>query len=182
MSTLFDTTPQVPAATTAAGPRPTPAPGISLTVYGLPAPQGSKRHVGNGVMIESSKYVKPWRQDVKQAALDAVQGLADWTPLDGPLIASMVFAFARPKGHYRTGRNAHLLRDAAPARPHGVPDLSKILRSTEDALKGIVWHDDARVVGYARLGKFYAGTDAADVLSMPGCVIRVWPLDEAVTR
>lgn len=179
-ATLFD--PERPATPAVAGPRPAPGPGISLTVYGLPAPQGSKRHVGNGVMIESSKKVKPWRQDVKQAALDAVAGLDGWTPLDGPLVASMVFAFARPKGHYRTGRNAHLLRDAAPPRPHGMPDLSKILRSTEDALKGIVWHDDARVVGYTRLGKFYAGTDAPDVLSMPGCVIRVWPLDEAVGR
>lgn len=176
---LFDT--QTPAATPAAGPRLIRAPGISLTVYGLPAPQGSKRHVGNGVMIESSKKVKPWRQDVKQAALDAVAGLTDWTPLDGPLVASMVFTFARPKGHYRTGRNAHLLRDSAPLRPHGMPDLSKILRSTEDALKGVVWHDDARVVGYARLGKFYAGTDGPDVLAMPGCVVRVWPLDEAAT-
>jgi Holliday junction resolvase RusA-like endonuclease len=175
--TLFDAT--TPAVLATAGPRPAPTASISLTVYGLPAPQGSKRHVGNGVMIESSKKVKPWRQDVKQAALDAVQGLADWTPLDGPLIASMVFTFARPKGHYRTGRNAHLLRDGAPPRPHGMPDLSKILRCTEDSLKGIVWHDDARVVGYGRLGKFYAGTDAADVLSMPGCVIRVWPLDNA---
>lgn len=173
--TLFE--PEVPAATTAAG----PGPGIALTVYGLPAPQGSKRHVGNGVMIESSKKVKPWRQDVKQAALDAVQGLTDWTPLDGPLVASMVFTFARPKGHYRTGRNAHLLRDAAPPRPSGMPDLSKILRSTEDALKGVVWADDARVVGYERLGKWYAGTDAPDVLAMPGCVIRVWPLG-AVAR
>lgn len=178
MSTLFDLT-GAPAATQAAGPRPTPAPGISVTVYGLPAPQGSKRHVGNGVMIESSKKVKPWRQDVKQAALDAVATTTDWTPLDGPLVASMVFTFPRPQGHYRTGRNAHLLRDSAPPRPDRTPDLSKILRSTEDALTGVVWKDDARVVGYARLGKFYAGTDAADVLSMPGCVIRVWPLDEA---
>jgi Holliday junction resolvase RusA-like endonuclease len=165
-------TPEVPAAS-AAGPS---RPAITVTVYGLPAPQGSKRHVGNGVMIESSKKVKPWRQDVKQAALDAVQELPGWTPLDGPLIASMVFTFARPKGHYRTGRNAHLLRDAAPPRPSGMPDLSKILRSTEDSLKGIVWADDARVVGYDRLGKYYAGTGEADVLGMPGCVIRVWPL------
>ncbi|MBZ6085876.1 RusA family crossover junction endodeoxyribonuclease [Streptomyces olivaceus] len=173
MSALFDV--EVPAAHAAAGPRPAPS-GISLTVYGLPAPQGSKRHVGNGVMVESSKKVKPWRQDVKQAALDTVAEHADWTPLDGPLIASMVFTFARPKGHYRTGRNAHLLRDSAPPRPHGMPDLSKILRSTEDALTGIVWKDDARVVGYAQLGKHYAGTGAPDVLAMPGCVIRVWPL------
>ncbi|MFJ8345106.1 RusA family crossover junction endodeoxyribonuclease [Streptomyces sp. NPDC094153] len=178
--TAAATRPEVPAAPLAAGPWPTPAPGVSFTVYGLPAPQGSKRHVGNGVMIESSKKVKPWRQDVKQAALDTVQQMPGWTPLDGPLVASMVFTFARPKGHYRTGRNAHLLRDSAPARPHGMPDLSKILRSTEDALKGVVWADDARVVGYARLGKFYAETDVPDVLSMPGCVIRVWPLDEAV--
>lgn len=156
--------------------------GIAFTVYGLPAPQGSKRHVGNGVMIESSKKVKPWRQDVKQAALDTIAGHPDWTPLDGPLVASMTFTFARPKSHYRTGRNAHLLRDTAPARPHGMPDLSKILRSTEDALKDVIWADDALVVGYIHLGKFYAGTDAADVLTMPGAVIRVWPLPEAVTR
>ncbi|MDX2966623.1 RusA family crossover junction endodeoxyribonuclease [Streptomyces acidiscabies] len=178
MTTLFD--PEASAAITAAGPR--PAPGLSITVYGLPAPQGSKRHVGNGVMIESSKKVKPWRQDVKQAALDAIAGLDGWTPLDGPLVASMVFTFARPKGHYRTGRNAHLLRDSAPARPSVTPDLSKILRSTEDALTGVVWADDARVVGYSQLGKWYAGTDAVDVLTMPGCVIRVWPLGEAVPR
>lgn len=154
---------------------------LKITVYGLPAPQGSKKHVGNGVMIESSAKVKPWRQDVKQAALDAIAQLPDWTPLDGPLVASMVFTFARPKGHYRTGRNAHLLRDAAPARPAVTPDLSKILRSTEDALTGVIWADDARVVGYAHLGKFYAGTNAADVLTMPGCVIRVWPLAAEVT-
>ena len=34
---------------------------ITLTVRGLPAPQGSKRHIGRGVMVESSKRVKPWR-------------------------------------------------------------------------------------------------------------------------
>ncbi|MEU8756265.1 RusA family crossover junction endodeoxyribonuclease [Streptomyces chartreusis] len=158
------------------------APAVTITVHGLPAPQGSKRHVGNGVMIESSKKVKPWRQDVKHAALTIVEALDDWTVLDGPLAVSMVFTFDRPKGHYRTGRNAHLLRDAAPTRPAGTPDLSKIVRSTEDALTGVVWKDDARVVEYSRLGKFYAGTSALDVLAAPGCVIRVWPLTEAVAR
>lgn len=153
---------------------------ITIVVHGLPAPQGSKRHVGRGVMIESSKKVKPWRQDVKYAALEAVGDA--WTLLDGPLAASMVFTFARGKGHYRTGRNAHLLRDSAPTRPAVTPDLSKILRSTEDALTGVVWKDDARVVEYTALGKWYAGTDAADVLDGPGCVVRVWRLSEAGAR
>ncbi len=37
---------------------------------GKPAPQGSKRSLGGRVMIESSKRCKPWRQDVRHAALD----------------------------------------------------------------------------------------------------------------
>lgn len=155
-------------------------PAITITVHGLPAPQGSKKHLGNGVMVESSKKVKPWRQDVKHAALAITEALPGWTVLDGPLAVAMTFTFDRPKGHYRTGRNAHLLRDGAPTRPAGMPDLSKLVRSTEDALTGVVWKDDGRIVEYVQLGKWYAETDADDVLSVPGCVIHVWPLSEAV--
>jgi Holliday junction resolvase RusA-like endonuclease len=172
--TLF--TIEAPAVTTAAGPRPA----ITITVHGLAAPQGSKRHVGRGIMVESSKKVAPWRQDVKHAALAITETHPDWTVLDGPLAVAMTFTFDRPKGHYRTGRNAHLLRESAPTRPAGMPDLSKLVRSTEDALTGVVWKDDARVVDYVRLGKWYAGTPAEDVLTVPGCVIRVWPVTEAV--
>ena len=135
-------------------------------------------------MIESSKKVKPWRQDVKHAALAAAATVPGWAVLDGPLAAAVVFTFARPKGHYRTGRNAHLLRDTAPARPTVYPDLSKILRSTEDALTGVIWADDARMVECRRLAKHYAGSPATDVLPVSGCVIRVWQLNghKAVTR
>jgi Holliday junction resolvase RusA-like endonuclease len=150
-----------------------------ITVRGLPAPQGSKRHVGKGVMVESSKHVKPWREAVKHAALEVVGD--DFAPLDGPLLVSMVFSFARPKGHYRTGRNADLLRDSAPLFPHGKPDVSKLARSTEDALTGIVWSDDSRIVEYELLAKRYAGSVMGDVLTGPGCVIRVATLG-AVSR
>jgi Holliday junction resolvase RusA-like endonuclease len=166
----------IPAAIAVAGARPEPA--ITVTAVGLPGPQGSKRHVGNGVMVESSAKVKPWRQDVKHAALDVTGALADWTVLTGPLAVAMTFTFARIKSHYRTGRYAHLLKDSAPDQPTVYPDLSKIVRSTEDALTGVVWKDDAQVVQYVRLGKWYAGVDAPDVLAVPGCVIRVWRLDE----
>jgi len=150
-----------------------------FTVHGSPAPQGSKRafrnqHTGRVQMTESSKRVAPWRQDVKHAALEVIG--ESWVLLDGPLAVSMVFTFPRPRSHWRTGRNAHLLRDSAPARPSGAPDLSKLIRATEDALNGVVWTDDARVVEYVRLGKFYAGTPVGDVLTTPGCVIRIWSL------
>jgi hypothetical protein len=138
-------------------------------------------------MVESSKHVKPWRDAVRSDAADAIGHLDDeWPglparhrpPLDCPLVVDMVFTFARPKSHYRTGRNAHLLRDAAPPHPTGPPDLSKLARSTEDALTDAgVWRDDALVVAYGQLAKVYPGTHP-DALDSPGAVIRIRPTQE----
>lgn len=157
---------------------------IEFVVYGRPAPQGSKQafaiykgrkgakvFTGRVAQVEMSKYVKPWRESVAAAAL----ALDILEPLEGPLVASMVFSIARPKSHYRTGRNAHLLRDSAPVAPACTPDLSKICRATEDALTGIVWKDDALVVRYEGFAKVYAGSDEPDALDAPGAVIRVRP-------
>lgn len=120
---------------------------VVITVHGVPAPQGSKNVNRYGATYEVSKRVKPWREAVKFAALEVTGRTAGWEPMDGPLSLAAVFYFDRPKSHYRTGRNAHLLRDAAPAYPQGAPDLSKLIRSTEDALTDAgVWKDDARVV------------------------------------
>ena len=131
---------------------------IGFHVVGLPAPQGSKRHVGNGVMIESSKKVKPWRQDVVAAALDHRPA----TPLDGPLFAYMVFTLPRPKSAVK-----------ARTAPDRTPDLSKLLRSTEDALTTAgLWADDARVVDYVRAAKVWWGHDDF-ALPVPGALIVV---------
>lgn len=119
---------------------------LELVVHGTPAPQGSKRHVGNGIMIESSVKVKPWRQDVKHAVLVELEGQPLTPMFAGPVFVSVVFYLARPKGHYRTGRNADMLRDSAPSLPVTKPDLDKLLRSTLDALgEAGVWRDDSQV-------------------------------------
>ena len=53
---------------------------ILIRINGLPAPQGSKRHVGGGIMVESSKRAKPWRQDVMHQARDQYRGsTSDWS-------------------------------------------------------------------------------------------------------
>ncbi len=105
---------------------------VSFHVVGLPAPQGSKRHVGNGIMVESSKAVKPWREAVVHAAL----ALRPPVPLDGPLGLRVAFTLPKPKS-------------ATKARwaPDRKPDLSKLVRSTEDAMTVAgIWTDDARVI------------------------------------
>jgi len=157
---------------------------VEFIVYGRPAPQGSKQayaiyrgkpgsktFTGKIAQVEMSKYVKPWRTEVAAAA----RALGIREPLDGPLVACMVFTIARPKSHYRTGKFAHLLRDAAPVAPATTPDFSKLVRATEDAMTGIVWKDDALVVRYEASGKVYAGSAEVDALAEPGAVIRVRP-------
>ncbi|WPR52783.1 RusA family crossover junction endodeoxyribonuclease [Streptomyces sp. S399] len=154
---------------------------LTVTVYGLPAPQGSKRHVGGGRMVESSRHVAPWREAVVWALREEIARHPGWRPLTGPLDASMIFSFARPKGHFGTGRNAGALKASAPSRPAVMPDLSKLARSTEDAITTAGGYaDDALLVGYRRLEKRYV-TDhgrVADVLDAPGCVIRLYRSEE----
>jgi Holliday junction resolvase RusA-like endonuclease len=160
---------------------------ITIVVRGRPAPQGSKRHVGRGVMVESSKHVKPWRDAVRSDAIAIVGGHGQpWhqPPLDVPVVVDMVFTFLRPLGHFGTGRNAGMLRATAPSRPDtkSYGDVSKLARSTEDALVDAgVLKDDALIVEYGRLAKVYAGEDA-DALDTPGAVIRVRPYAVATDR
>lgn len=141
---------------------------IEFTVYGRPAPQGSKRHVGNGVMIESSKHVKPWRVLVHAAARQAIEEWeravgVPWSPLDEALRVRMVFTMPKPK-------SAPKSRQTWPCR---LPDLSKLVRSTEDALTNAgLWRDDARVVEYVRTAKVYPNEDA-EALTSPGVRITV---------
>lgn len=123
---------------------------------GLPAPQGSKRHVGNGVMIESSKHVKPWRESVKWAAREAADA-SGWVMADGPVVLSVVFLFLRPKNHYGAGKNSGVLKKDAPIYITRTPDLSKLIRSTEDALVDAgIMRDDSLIVEigvFKRYGK-----------------------------
>lgn len=107
---------------------------VSFFVPGIPRPQGSKRHVGRGIMVESSKYVKDWRSLVSLAAKGA---MGDAALMDGPLQMIVSFHFPRPKSHSKTKRLSvwHTSK----------PDASKLLRAAEDAMTGIVFGDDSQL-------------------------------------
>lgn len=140
---------------------------IRLVVRGTPAPQGSKSfkgmtNAGRAILTESSKKVKPWRMDVKAAA-EAYRERTGRTPIDAPVVVRMTFTLPKPKSAPKRRRTY----------PMRTPDLSKLARSTEDALTDAgVWADDARVIGYSKLWKTYPGEDV-DALDSPGCVIEI---------
>jgi len=129
---------------------------VSFVVYSRAAPQGSKRHIGNGVMIESSKRVKPFRADVRKAAESAALP-PDW-PMAAPMRVGLRFHFARPKSHFKG--NGVALSKSAPeeATSHGLGDLEKLARSVNDALSGVLFNDDRQVVEM-HLAKAYDSED-----------------------
>jgi crossover junction endodeoxyribonuclease RusA len=120
-------------------------------VLGLtPAPQGSKRHVGGGRMVESSAKVKPWREAVRQEALKTAYAISDQ-----PIYLHLLFRFRRPRGHFNT---RGILKPSAPHTPTTRPDLDKLCRSTLDGLTGVLFHDDSQVA-FIVASKEYAADD-----------------------
>jgi crossover junction endodeoxyribonuclease RusA len=137
---------------------------MEFFVPGIPAPGGSKTSYGRGRIVDSCKRNKPWRAMVALAAMRA-----GCKPMDGPLTLSVTFWMPRPKGHYR--KNGEV-KPNAPAYPIVAPDTTKLLRSTEDALKGIAWHDDAQVA-YQVGSKMYADREG-----IPGAHIKIGPMED----
>ena len=134
---------------------------VEIRVYGMPAPQGSKRLVGRdrrgrGILVESSAKVKPWREAVKYAAFEAAGRVA------GAVAVEMIFTMPKPKGGPKTRKTW----------PSSRPDLSKLMRSTKDALTDAgAWDDDARVVRCVCSKVF--PNEGPDALDKPGAVIRI---------
>lgn len=142
---------------------------LDVFVPGRPAPQGSKNAVpiyrgrganrvftGRVAQVESSKEkVDQWREDVRSACLQIWRGKA---PLDGPLELDVEFVRKRP---------ASAPKSRTPAATTA-PDLSKLVRSTEDAITSAgVWVDDARVVVTVSRKR------VAEIGETPGARIRI---------
>ena len=118
---------------------------MTITVYGVPAPQGSKSFKGmrggHAILAESSKKVKPWREAVKWAAIERMDsakwsdgGFGQGEAFAGPVTGEVDFYFTHPKTGKR--RPTHSVK----------PDIDKLLRSTFDALKDAgVYEDDSRI-------------------------------------
>lgn len=108
---------------------------VEFWVPGRPAPQGSKKHVGRGILIESSKAVGPWRERVALAAAAVLAGRPMFSRGDA-LSVSITFVMPRPSGTPK--------RSTPPAVKR--PDIDKLSRACLDAITDVIIHDDSAVV------------------------------------
>lgn len=112
----------------------------TITVYGRPAGQGSKKPIRRGhgrmVMLETSQHLTPWRTAVTVAAFEA--GVAY---REGSVRLDIEVRWPRPSSHY----SKRGLRENAPSFP-GLIDVDKLARGILDALTGVAYRDDRQVV------------------------------------
>ena len=138
---------------------------ITFFVPGIPAPGGSKRAVagrnGKALLIDDCKRNKPWRDSVASAGIEAMDGNP---PMEGPLSVQWVFLLPRPKHHFGTGRRAGILKPSAPRYHASKPDITKLIRSAEDALTHIAWTDDAAIAEQTAVKRYTSTGESPGVM------------------
>jgi len=131
---------------------------ISFFVPGIPAPGGSKRFVGHSkktgraILIDAAgQRNKDWRHIVGLCGSAAMceQAFESFTE---PLRVKFDFIMPRRKGDFNSKGE---VKPSAPFYHTTRPDALKLARSTEDALTGIVWQDDAQTA-MLEISKRYA--------------------------
>jgi crossover junction endodeoxyribonuclease RusA len=146
---------------------------LQVEVPGTPRPQGSvKPMVNKGTGRAFVKYndtTVEHRNHLVHLLMQAWHGDGITPPLDGAVMVVATFTFERPKSHWRTGKNAHLLRDSAPLDMISAPDTDKLLRLVGDALEiaGVLGNDSQ------------IRTEVGDKVwgARPGSVIQVYARD-----
>lgn len=138
---------------------------ITFDVIGHPRPQGSKRAMlhkssGRAIMVESSE-VRPWRDSVKDAAKHSCH---TGGPLDCAVAVFVTFRFYRPKS---------LKKTVLYPCNRSTGDLSKLMRSTEDALVDAGLLRDDSLIVTARLHKRFTDPHEAE-----GACVNVYGMAE----
>lgn len=132
---------------------------LAFTVVGTPKPKGSKRHVGNGILVESAgEALVDWSQAVATTAAQA-RVRAGCAPVADPCRVQLTFRLPRPKSNPKR-------RETLPSRK---PDIDKLARAVLDALTAAGLLTDDAVVVELVASKEYA--DRADPWT--GCRVEV---------
>lgn len=130
---------------------------IAFTVLGKPEPQGSARAFlikGKLRITSDNAKMKPWRQQVGWAALDACSRAAmplPW-PHKVPVRLTVLFVLRKPASAPKTR-----------IWPTVKPDCDKLMRAIGDALTGILYEDDAQIVA-GSWEKLYGSPERAEIV------------------
>ena len=147
---------------------------IDFTVWGTPAPKGSKSAfalkrggvpTGRVVVTEQGSAKKTeWKARVRAVVQEIAAGGAE--PLGGPLAITLRFYLPRPKSAPKRRRTW----------PDRMPDIDKLIRLILDAMNGALIEDDARIVQLSAMKDYAEATNDP----RPRAEVLVWRLPASV--
>lgn len=144
---------------------------ITFFVQGDPKgqPRAKAFHRNGFTRVYDPATAEGWKSQIAIAA----KPFAQFVPLSGPVLANLEFYFARPKSHYRTGKNAGELKPNAPQWHTTKPDRDNLDKAVLDALSQLgMWNDDCQVCA-GTIQKKYIPTPH----SRPGVNVSLWLIE-----
>jgi Holliday junction resolvase RusA-like endonuclease len=130
---------------------------VSFTVFGSAEPKGSARAFvrgGRAIVTSDNPSLSKWEAVVRNEA-QRIAELAGHRLFQAAVTISVVFHMPRPKS----------VNPRVRPFPQVKPDLSKLVRGLEDPLTGILFTDDAQVIGIGAL-KLYTDGPAKAVVTV----------------
>eukprot|EP01038_Epipyxis_sp_PR26KG_P011961 gene11961-16010_t len=112
---------------------------ISFMVYGEPIALARHRSTRAGILYNPSAKAQSIFLKASQ------QYLPINCPLEGPLAVNLLFCHSRPKNHYKTGKNSHVLKDGADYWHSKRGDIDNLVKFVLDALNKHAYLDDSQV-------------------------------------
>lgn len=165
-------------------------PYVSFRVYGTPAPGGSKN-----AFVPTNKQGQPFRRPNGSIIVNVVDDAGKRNKAWKGIVANyskiamsrkqiitcacsteITFYMHRPNSHFGSKGWVPYVKPSAPKYPAVKPDTLKLARSTEDAMTGIVYEDDALSVDLILKKRYCDHT-----FPQEGCIITVRLMEDQGT-
>lgn len=131
---------------------------VTFKVDGVPVPKGRARYVkrGNFVQAYTPEKTRTYETLIKDASRQAMGGSE---PLETPV--SLYLYIRVPIPASATKKRLQAIADGS-EKPIKKPDASNILKSVEDGMNGVVYHDDSQIINI-HVTKVFSSEPGVDI-------------------
>ena len=131
---------------------------VTFKVDGTPVPKGRARYArrGNFISTYTPEKTRTYETLIKDAAIVAM-GASE--PLETPVSLYLYIRVPIPKSCTKKRLEAI---DNGSEKPTKKPDASNILKSVEDGMNGVVYHDDSQIINI-HVTKVYSSLPGVDI-------------------
>jgi len=131
---------------------------VTFKVDATPVPKGRARYVrrGNHISTYTPEKTRTYETLIKDSAIEA---MGSSEPLETPV--SLYLYIRVPIPASATKKRLQAIADGS-EKPIKKPDASNILKSVEDGMNGVVYHDDSQIINI-HVTKVYSSLPGVDI-------------------